>query len=534
MRFSTIAGLTCVLGCVIAVGASAESLRVGLAAEPTAIDPHHHRITPNAALAAHIFESLVEMDADMRLIPRLAESWEATDDLTWEFKLRPNVKFSNGEPFTSKDVMFTLCRVQNNKTAIAGYGSTARRIVRVETPDATTIRLITATPYPLLVNEMASMPIIWSGIAKSDKLTYDPAAACSVPNWPTVEDFNSGYAAIGTGPYLLKSFVKDSGIKLRRNDAYWGQKPYWDTVSLVAVPASDSRSTGLLAGDFDLVESPPVRDLTRLKSRGFDVEIKPSVRVMFLQLDVGRVQSPQVRSAQGNNPLQDVRVRQAMSMAIDRQAIVERVMDGVATPAYQFLPDGMFGALRQAPELKYDPQRAKALLAAAGYPNGFELTLASSNDRYINDAQIVQALAQYFARIGIKADVETMTQAVFFSRRAKRDFSAALSGWGTGTGEASNFFLHYAASFNPATGQGLNNYGVYSNVQLDRTFADALRTLDNVERVELLNQVITIALEDMPNIPLHYESSIWAFRKGYRYEGRADQRTLAMSFRPAK
>ncbi len=534
MRSSTIARLTCVLGCVFAVGSAAESLRVGLASQPTTIDPHHHLIAPNAALAAHIFESLVDMDADMRLIPRLAESWKAADDLTWEFKLRPNVKFSNGEPFTSKDVVFTLCRVLNNETAIAGYGSTAKRIVKVETPDATTVRLITARPYPLLVNEMANMPMIWSGIAQSDKLTYDPTAACGVPNWPAVDDFNSGYAAIGTGPYQLKSFVKGSGIKLSRNDAYWGEKPHWDAVSLVPVTASDSRLTGLLAGDFDLMESPPVRDLARLKSSGFDVEIKPSVRVMFLQLDVGRVQSPQVKSAKGDNPLQDARVRQAMSMAIDRQAIVERVMGGVATPAYQFLPGGMFGALRQAPELEYDPLTAKALLVAAGYPNGFELTLAGSNDRYINDAQILQAVAQYFARIGIDTDVETMTQAVFFSRRAKREFSAALSGWGADTGEASNFFQHYAASCNPATGRGLNNYDGYSNAQLDRTIADALRTVDDVKRAELLNQVITIALEDLPNIPLHYESSIWAFRKGYQYEGRADQRTMAMSLRPVK
>ena len=532
---SFIARLAFIFGCVFAVGVHAESLKIGLASEPTAIDPHYHNLSTNNALAEHIFETLVSMSPEMATVPSLAESWKAIDDLTWEFKLRPQAKFSNGEPFTSKDVVFTMCRVLNNETAGAGgFATVVKHIVKMETPDANTVRLITATPYPVLPNQLATVSMIWSGLAPSDNLTYDPEAGCGVKDWPAVSDFNSGRAVIGTGPYILKSFVKGSVIELTRNDAYWGEKPHWESVRMVPVPAAGPRLTGLLTGEFDLIESPAARDLKRVQSSGFDMSIKPSARVIYLQLDTGRNQSPQVKSPKGDNPLQDVRVRQAMSMAIDRKAIVARVMDGVATPAYQFLPDGMFGTLKRAPELKYDPVAAKALLVEAGYPDGFELTLTGPNDRYINDAQIVQAVAQYLARIGIKANVDTMTRSVYFSRRAKRDFSASLGGWVSDSGEGSHFIQYQISTTDPSSGMGSNNYGGYSNPKLDRIFLEAMRTMDDTKRAELINQSIVIALEDMPHIPLHFENGVWAFRKGYAYEGRADQHTLATSFRPVK
>ena len=530
-RRSRLARLACSLGCLVATGAHADSLKMGLASEPTAIDPHYHQATPNDAATAHIFEPLVGMNANMTLEPRLAESWEATDETTWTFKLRPGVTFSNGEAFSSQDVLFTLCRVLNNETAISGgFANVAKRVARIETPDANTVRLITHTPYPVLPNELARVPMVWNGIAEHGALTFDPAKGCGVTGaWPTVTDFNNGTATIGTGPYTLKSYVKGNAIELTRNDKYWGQKPAWETVRMVPVPSAGPRLTGLLSGDFDIIENPAARDLPRIKSSGLGHEIKPSVRVMFLQLDAGRDDSPMVKAPNGGNPLKDARVRRAISMAIDRKTIVERIMDGVATPARQFLPDGMYGTLPDAPELKYDPKAAKALLAEAGYPNGFELTVSSTNDRYINDAQITQAVAQYLTRIGIQTKVDTMTRSVYFPRRAKRDFSAALGGWGSETGEASNFIQYWTTSTNPQLGLGSSNYGGYSNPELDALFVKAIGTVDDAQRAELLHRVLTIALNDMPNIPLHFESGVWAFRKGLTYEGRADQRTLAMS-----
>lgn len=524
------------LACAFAGLSQAQTLKIGLASEPTAVDPHYHQTTPNEALIYHIFQPLVAMDADQKLQPALAKSWEATDDTTWTFKLDEKARFSNGEPFTAQDVVFSFCRILNNETGIGSGGTnTVRRIASIETPDERTVLLKTAAPQPVLPNELARIPMIWSGIVKHGKLTYAPKEGCGVTSpWPAVNDFNSGKDVIGTGPYMLKSYVKGSGIVLERNEKYWGELPAWKEVRMTAVPSAGPRLTGLLAGDFDLIENPAARDLKRIKESGFGHTVKPSVRIMFFQLDAGREQSPLVKSPKGDNPLQNAKVRQAMSLAIDRKTIVERIMDGVALPANQFIPAGMFGSIDQAPALEYNPKKAKELLAEAGYPDGFELTLSATNDRYINDAQVTQAVAQYLSRIGIKTQVDTVTSSVYFPKRAKREMSAALGGWGQETGEAGNFLQYWVATNNKDRGVGSSNYGRYSNLELDQLYFQAMGTLDDGKRSQLLQQAVKIALADMPNIPLHWESGVWAFRRGIAYEGRADQRTMATAATPVK
>ncbi|WAI83775.1 MULTISPECIES: ABC transporter substrate-binding protein [Achromobacter] len=517
--------------------AQAATLTIGLSSEPTSMDPHYHQATPNDAMTSHMFETLVGQDAKMGLIPRLATSWKAVDDTTWEFTLREGVKFSNGQPFTAQDVIFTFCRVMNNEQSIGGsYPAIVQKFADVRAQDGNKLLIKTRKPYPLLPNDLTRTAMLWNGIVQHGPITFDLANKCGVTGpWPTVADFNGGRDVIGTGPYTLKSYVKGTGIELTRNDGYWGDKPAWQNVKLIPVPAAGPRLTGLLAGDFDLIENPAARDVKRIsETPGFGYVITPSVRVVYFQFDVARNPSPTVKAADGKNPLQDVRVRRAISMAIDRKTITARIMDGAATPANQFLPDGMFGTLPHPPELKYDPEGAKKLLAEAGYPNGFELTISSTNDRYINDAQISQAVAQYLSRVGIKTTVDAMTRSVYFPKRAKREFSFAMGGWSSETGEASSFLQYWVTRFDKAQGLGTSNYGGYDNPEFDAVFKRALVTVDPAEREKLLQQSLTIALADLPSIPLHFESSIWAFKKGLVYEGRADQYTLAMSAKPAK
>ena len=529
-------------GAAISVGlagvAQAQSLTMALAAEPTAADPHYHKMTANDAFSAHVYSSLVGRNANMELIPALATSWKNLDDLTWEFKLRPGVKFSNGSPFTSQDVLFTICRTLNNETNVSqSYMDTTKRITEVRTPDDLTVVIKTAEPLPLMPAEMArNLPIIWSGIVPHGKLQFAPKTGCGVTGqWPTVTDFNTGKMAIGTGPFVLKSYVKGTGIQLERNDAYWGEKPHWKTVKMVPVASAGPRLTGLLSGDYDVIENPAARDLTRVKeSDKFGFVATPSTRLVFLQPDIGRNPSPFVKSPDDKNPLQDLRVRQAMNMAIDRKAIVQRIMDGLATPAYQYMPDGMFGALAKAPEIKYDPVAAKKLLADAGYPNGFELTLSSTNDRYVNDSQVAQAVAQYLTRIGIKTNVDAMTASIYFPKRAKREFSLPMGGWPSETGEASALFQLWVATLDSPKGLGTSNYGAFSSPEFDKVYLPAANTVDAAKRKKGLEEATQIALDNVPLIPLHFESSIWAFRKGLTYEGRRDQYTLATSVKIKK
>jgi len=517
--------------------AAGSTLKIGLSSEPTSMDPHYHQATPNDAMTSHMFETLVGQNAKMDLIPRLATAWKAVDDTTWEFTLRDGAKFSNGQPFTAQDVIFTFCRVMNNEQSIgSSYPAIVQKFANVEARDGNKLIIKTLKPYPLLPNDLTRTGMLWSGIVEHGPITFDLKNKCGVTGpWPTVADFNNGRDVIGTGPYTLKSYVKGTGIELTRNDGYWGDKPAWQAVKLIPVPAAGPRLTGLLAGDFDLIENPAARDVKRIsETPGFGHVITPSVRVVYFQFDVARSPSPTVKAADGKNPLQDVRVRRAISMAIDRKTIAARIMDGAATPANQFLPDGMFGTLPHPPELKYDPEGAKQLLADAGYPNGFELAISSTNDRYINDAQISQAVAQYLSRVGIKTTVDAMTRSVYFPKRAKREFSFAMGGWSSETGEASSFLQYWVSRFDKEHGLGTSNYGGYDNPEFDAVFKRALVTVDPAEREKLLQQSLTLALADLPSIPLHFESSIWAFKKGLVYEGRADQYTLAMSAKPAK
>lgn len=518
--------------------AAAQSLTIGLASEPTAADPHYHKVTTNDSFSAHIFESLINRNAKMELIPGLAESWKPVDDNTWELKLRKGVKFSNGEPFTSKDVLFTICRVLNNETNVSrSYMEPMQNFTDVQTPDEYTVIIKSDRPIPTMPNELArSLPIIWSGIAKFDKLRFAPKEGCGVTSpWPTVAEFNTGRLSIGTGPYKLKSYVKGTGIEMERNEGYWGAKPHWKTVKMVPVPNAGPRLTGLMSGDYDVIESPAARDLPRIKENSkLDFVATPSTRLIFFQPDSGRAQSPFVKAADGKNPLQDLRVRQAISMAIDRKAIVQRLMDGMATVANQYMPAGMFGSLDKPAEIKFDPEAAKKLLAEAGYPNGFELTLTTTNDRYINDGQIAQAVAQYLTRIGIKTTVDAQAAAIYFPKRAKREFSFAIGGWPSENGEASGLFQYWVASTNKDLGLGTSNYGGFSNAAFDKVFVPAMALMDSAQRKAEYQKATQIALDNVPLIPLHFESSIWAYKKGLSYEGRRDQYTLAMSVKPTK
>ena len=521
--------------CFVATPALAQTLKVALASEPTAVDPHYHDLTPNNALAQHIFDGLTTQDEQQKVKPALATSWSNDGKNTWTFKLRQGVTFSDGKPFTAEDAIFTFCRTLKNETKITGsFADVTGNFASVKAPDPHTLVVETKQPEPLLPTLIGTVGIISAGLAKHDQISFDLAGNCGVTGeWPTLTSFNDGSAAIGTGPYKLKSYVRGSAIELERNDTHWAGKQPWASVRFVPVTNAGPRLAGLIAGDYDVIENPAARDLGRINNdKRFATVITPSTRVIYFQLDVAREPSPFVKAEGDKNPLKDVRVRRAMSMAIDRDAIVKRLMDGAAQPAYQFLPTGMFGTLPNPPVIKFDPAAAKKLLAEAGYPNGFQITLSATNDRYINDGQITQAVAQYLAQIGIKADVDAMTRAIYFPRRAKKEFSVALGGWGSGTGEAASFLRQWPATPDAAKTIGGSNYGGWQDAEFDTLIREAIQTLDDAKREELLRKAGARALEGAAFIPLHFESTIWASKAAIKVTGRADQFTLAMSMQP--
>lgn len=503
------------------LSASSKELRMALSAEPSSMDPHFHNLTPNNALTSHIFERLVHFDSKMKPIPGLATSWKTIDDKTWEFKLRSGVKWHDGSPFTADDVIFTMERAPNVENSPGSF-STYVKGKKFEKVDDLTIRITTPAPYPLMPNDLATIAIISKKSASGAK----------------TDDFNSGKAAIGTGPYKFSEFVKGDRYVLVRNEDYWDKKPAWTKVTIRPIKTGPSRISALLAGDVDVIEEVPTTDIERLKG---DSKVTLgqglSNRVIYFHMDQWRDDSPFITGADGSkikNPFKDKRVRLALSKAINRPAIVERLMEKAAVPASQFLANDFFGTSKKLKPEAFDPEGAKKLLAEAGYAKGFKLTLHSPNGRYINDARMAEAVAQMFTRIGVETKVETMPSSVYFKRATtgvdgNPEFSFMLLGWGAGTGEVSSPLKSLVATYDKAKGMGAVNRGRYSNPALDKAIAEALATVDDPKRGELLAKASEIAMEDVAVIVSHYQLNTWATRKGLAYEPRADEYTVAMS-----
>jgi peptide/nickel transport system substrate-binding protein len=243
-------------------------------------------------------------------------------------------------------------------------------------------------------------------------------------------------------------------------------------------------------------------------------------------------EAPGIAGTDGKNPFLDAKVRAAFSKAINRKAIVDRIMGGVAQAAGELLPAPMFGTLDRAPE-EYDVDAAKKLLTEAGYPNGFEVTLGTPNDRYINDEKIAQAVAQMLARIGVKVKVDATTASQFFSRRNKLEFPFYLAGWGASSGEMSSPLVALVSTYDKASGRGTTNAGRYSNPKMDALIAQATRTINDDRRAELLRQAQTLVLDDHGILPLHFEVTTWAYKPDLEYKARTDQYTLPFEVKPA-
>lgn len=509
----------------LAAGAvGAQELRIGISAEPSAMDPHYHNLTPNNMLARHIYEPLVGQDEKQQLKPLLAESWKAIDDTTWEFKLRKNVKFHDGSPFTADDVVATFQRAPNVPKSPSSFNAYVRGKELTKVDDHT-IRIKTAAPAPLVPTDLSTFGVI--------------SAKCKDT---TTEEFNAGKcAAGGTGAYKQAEFVSGDRIVMTPNENYWGGKEPWSKVTFKIITSAPTRVAALLAGDVDVIENVPTSDVARLKGDAkLAVVSTVSNRVIYFHFDTFRDVSPFIKAKDGSeikNPLKDLRVRKALSMAINRPGIVDRIMEKEAIPAGQLLPDGFFGTSKNLKPVAFDLNGAKKLLAEAGFPNGFKMKMHGPNGRYLNDTKIIEAVAQMFSRLGIETEVETLPAANFFSRASQGgaggvpEFSFILVGWGAGTGESSDSLKALLATFDPKKGMGATNRGRYSNPAFDTKLDEALRTVDDAKRNLALAAAMEIGMNDVGLIPTHYQLNTWAARKGFKVVPRTDEYTLATGIR---
>jgi peptide/nickel transport system substrate-binding protein len=504
--------------------AVAADLKIGVASEVTTLDPHFFHLTPNTEIDKLIYSGLITQDDNLKVIPDLALSWRTTDPTHWEFKLRPGVKWQDGSPLTADDVVFSYQRARNVPNSPGSFLQFLKHVKTTTATDDHTVVVETDQPDPILLNEILNVWIVSRKNAEN----------------ATTADYNSRKAAVGTGPYRVVEWVPGDHITLERFDGYFGAKPDWQRVTYKPITSDASRVAALLSGDVDLINNVPGNDVATLKANPkVTLGTMESNRCYFWTLDVDRDASPQITDADGKpmtkNPLKDERVRRAMSMAIDRAALVSKVMQGQAVEAAQFNPQGTPGTSAKMKPVAYDLAGAKKLLAEAGFANGFGVVVNSSNDRYPNDAQVNQAVAQMWSRLGLKTSVNAVPKAIYFPRVVKLEYSVSMAGNSTDTGEPLSQLQYLLGTYTPSKGMGAGNSGRYSDPKFDAIIDKAAMTLDDGKRNALLAKAYEYAIgQQVVVIPMLFPITTWAMRKGIVYNGFPQETTVASLVHAAK
>jgi peptide/nickel transport system substrate-binding protein len=347
------------------------------------------------------------------------------------------------------------------------------------------------------------------------------------------ENYNSGAAMVGSGPYKYVSYTPGDRVVMERNNDYWGQKQLWEKVNYRYINNAAARTAALLSGDVDVIDKVSVSDLAKLKQSP-NVKVFPynGLRVLLLQPTFHEGPSQYITDNAGKqldkNPLLDARVRKALSLAINRKALVDRILQGAATEANQWMPADTFGYNPDIKNIPNDVNQAKKLLADAGFPQGFKLTIHVPNDRYPQAPETMQAVAQFWTRIGVKTQVEVLPWASYSARANKNEFAVSVLAWGNGTGEASYALVNVLATVDSKKGLGASNWNHYSNPAIDKALADSTAEFDAAKREAILRNAAKIVSDDAGIIPLYHYQNIWAAKKGLKVTPASSDRTTAM------
>ena len=488
VRLITGGALGAWLACTaVAIPLKANELDVGRATSVSGMDPGFLR--EPATVVDNIFDTLVGRDEAMKLVPDLALSWRAVDETTWEFKLRPGVTFQNGEPFTAEAVKFSLDRVLD-PAAKSPTVSYIRTIAGVDVVDPMTVRIRTNGPDPLLPTRMSRYP------------------AYIVPPLYVKQVGDARFARnpVGTGAYRMTEFVPDDHVTLQANPGYWRGKPAIDTVIWRAIPEPTARIAALMAGEVQLIENVPA-ELTPTISASPDLavlQVKRGGLIIYFGL----------KSAE--KPLDDARVRQALSLAIDRKTIVAELLKGFASLTGTQVSPFDFG-YKEEPIPAYDPAKAKALLAEAGYPNGFTIRMQAPR-HYLSSAEVGQVVAQEFAAIGVKAELEAPDWSVYAQQvPAGKQAPVYMLAWG------STQTLDADAALYPIFHSG-EPYSTFSSPKMDALLDKTRTDIDPAQRAAAFGAAQDLAVADTPVITLYQEDAIYGKSKSLSFTGRPDAR----------
>jgi peptide/nickel transport system substrate-binding protein len=500
----------------------AQTLRWANQGDPQTMDPHSQNEALTNAVNNHVYESLVGRGDNLELVPELAERWQQTAPLTWRMWLRKGVKFHDGAPFTSDDVLFSVERASMPTSQMNQYAAALGKPVKI---DDHTVEFRLEKPNPVFLEHASSFHIMnraWAVRNKAEKPL----------DYKNREETFAARNANGTGPFMLKSREPDVRTVLTRNPNYTGARKTVGNVQEVVftpIKSDQTRVAALLSDGVNFVQDPAPQDVLRLQQNpAIKVVQGMENRVIFLGMDQQRDELIN-SSVKGKNPFKDKRVRQAIYQAIDTDNLVRNTMrnQAVVTGCITPSPLGCFADLEPR-ALRFDIEAARKMLSEAGYPNGFEVGMDCPNNRYVNDEEICIAVTGMLAKIGIKVNLATLPRANYFPKLEKHDTSFYMLGWGGAITDPQTTLdpvLHSPPT--PSSKKGLYNYGRYSNPRMDQAINAAAIETDPEKRKQFVRQALSEHRDQVHHIPLHRQFIPWAARSNVDLRHYADNTVRA-------
>lgn len=451
------------------------TIRIGMATEAQSLDPPNFVINADTVRMDFIFDRLVNTAEDGSIVPGLATEWTQVDDVTWEFTLREGVTFHDGTPFDASAVEFVLERSKEQDQG----GAYLSALEDVEVVDDYLVRLNMNRPFAAILNNL-SVPV--SGM-------YSPAA---------VEEYGDrlGQNPVGTGPYRFVSWDVDEQLVLAKNEDYWGDAPALDEVIFIPIPEASTRLSALRTGEIDVIENPPPDDLASFESFGVEAIIQPKARPIFLGFNVEAVP--------------DVEVRRAIAMAIDREIIVEAILEGIGAPADSSLVTPAFRPGEPPLTIEYDPEAAAAMLEEAGYGDGIDLRVVLPVERYLRDTAVLEVIQAQLAEIGVRLELDIRETGAWYQALLDRDTELYWLGWGLTTYDPGDLFARVFAS-----GQ-VNNMSQLESAAVDELVGQLESTpVGTDERRALITELERLIVEtEVAVTPIYHAANFFAVRDG--------------------
>jgi peptide/nickel transport system substrate-binding protein len=495
--------------------AHAQVFRWASQGDPQTMDPHSQNESMTNMMNGQVYERLVMRDRKLMIVPALATEWQQTGPLTWVFKLRPGVKFHDGSPFTADDVVFSVNRGKELTSQIANY---ANAVGTPRAVDPLTVEFTLAQPNPIFLQHIDTLWIMSRSWSEKNKV-LKPL------DFKNKEESYASFNTNGTGPFMLASRAPGIKTTYKRNPNWWG-KFDGNVQEIVYTQISNdaTRLAALVSGEIDFVLDPAPRDIPRLRNTaGVKIVDGPENRIVFIGMDQARDKLLYGNVPGDKNPFKDVRVRKALYHAVDIETMKTKLMNNQSVPTGGVTPSplGSFNDPQVETRLPFDLAKARALMAEAGFADGFEVTLDCPNNRYINDEEICIALAAMWSQLKVKVKVNAMPRATYFPKLEKLDTSMYMLGWGGAITDAETAMTPVLRN-RGEKGVGFYNYGNSRNDKFDALAAQTSVEADPKKREEMVKAALREYTSQAHVIPLHRQVIPWAARTNVEVSHRAD------------